>query len=100
MPMSQRARIRADIEETLFMIKGNLLDRGKPADDQTNRLIEAIGQQFNHMQNYGDENFCFELSKLGIDKDDFGSISLRLSELEKELDSLNQNESLKNRSKS
>ena len=100
MPMFQRARIRADIEETLLMIKGNLLDRGEPADDKTNRLIEAIGQQFNHMQNYGDENFCFELSKLGIDKDDFGHHSFRLFDLEKELDDLNQQESLKNRSKS
>ena len=100
MPMFQRARIRADIEENLFLLKKDLIKQVKASDDQTNRLIEAIGQQFNHMQNYGDENFCFELSKLGIDKDDFGSISLRLSELEKELDSLNQNESLKNRSKS
>ena len=93
MPMPHRARIRADIEENLFLLKKDLVNQVKPADDQTNRLIEAIGQQFNHMQNYGDENFCFELSKLGIEKDDFGSISSRLAELEKELDDLNNNQS-------
>ena len=94
MPMPHRARIRADIEEILYILKKRLKDQAELSDDQKSELLEAIGQQYNHMQNYGDENFCFELSKLGIEKDDFGAISSRLAELEKELDDLNNNQSL------
>ena len=94
MPMSQRARIRADIENTLYMLKKRLLSSGGSNDTYTSKLIDSIGQQFNHMQIQGDDNFCFELTKLGINKDDFGMIGARLADLEEELSNLNQQQAL------